>query len=72
MKMIEEKLRNLKVCLDDIERKEEEDAALKLLTKYNLEGESPTLYKKGDVEINRGNQERNSWQYQEDKPDQEN
>ena len=37
-----ERLKNRKDCLDDLERKEQEDAALKLLAKYIIEGEGPT------------------------------
>ena len=32
-------LEKLQKCLDDLERKEQEESALKLLAKYNIEGE---------------------------------
>ena len=39
-----ERLENLKKCLDDLERKEQEESALKLLAKYNIKGERPTKF----------------------------
>ena len=39
-----DRLENLKKCLDDLERKEQEESALKLLAKYNIEGERPTKF----------------------------
>ena len=38
------RLENLKRCLDDMERKEQEESVLKLLAKYNIEGERPTKF----------------------------
>ena len=39
-----DRLENIKKCLDDLERKEREESALKLLAKYNIEGERPTKF----------------------------
>ena len=39
-----EKLSDLKKCLDNLNRKKEERAALKTNAKYNLEGEKPTKF----------------------------
>ena len=39
-----DRLTDLKKYLDDLEKKEEENAALRMMAKYNLEGERPTKF----------------------------